>query len=330
VRGGLASRTHPLLPYSDWTVGNTFDTEVLCFKYVDLDINAVRVNNLPPPTVVRSGTPATQPATQPAQPVINTAPAPRDDDRRRRDDDRDDRRRRNSDEDEESKGIRKFFKDLFNDGAVDPSQAPGGASGPQVEPAPVDNKVKLNYKEDAPTQAVPKDDRTELIKLRVQPPIKEKWLLLNHLDVAEVRGYEKEEEKIIMQLNNVFGYISPSALWNQVDKLDKLAKGGAKKFKATLSSVIVTVDNTAEDAAKDGLQVVSDLHARVKLSIGFKKLQNIEKVKGQVAKLIGEEAYSKKSASNPYRRRTGSKTSDSEASARKETKAANKAGKVTA
>jgi tyrosinase len=308
-RGGRAATNHILYPYNDWTVADTFDTEALCFRYRNLNLRDVRAAELPPPTVTPSQptTPISQP-TQPSRPTtpINVPP-PRtnDDDRRRRDDD-DDRRRRDDDDDDRrhhsstGKKIKKFFKDLFNDGAVDPSQAPIGSSGPKVEPAPVDNKVKLDFKEDAPAAFVDYKDRSELIKLRPVKPLPEAWLKLNKLDVAETRKYEEEERKELQKLNNVFGYISPSALWNQADKIAALAKTGVQKFEATLSSVVVTVENSAEEVAKDALQAVSNIHARVKMSIGFTRIQNIEKVKPQVTKIIGEEVYAKDTVSNPY------------------------------
>jgi tyrosinase len=298
-KGGPAAPTHVLYPYEDWTVADTFDTEKICFKYADLKVGDIRLNSLPPPTV-QAPTAATAPATAPvvAPPTVATPPPNADNDRRRTDDDRKPK------EQDPLKKVTGFFKDLFNDGAVDPSQAPIGPNGPKVNPAPVDNKVKLDYKEEAPGKAVDYKDRSELIKLRSPPPLPEEWIKLNNLDVAEVRKYEDEERKEILKLNNIFGYISPSALWNQAEKIATLAKSKVTKFEATLSSVVVTVENSVEEAAKNALQAVSNIHARVKLSIGFTHLQNIEKVKPQVTKIIGEEVYEKDSAANPYRART--------------------------
>jgi hypothetical protein len=294
-----------LYPYRDWTVADTFDTESICFKYVDLDADDVAVNDLPPPTV-RPTQGGTQPAQPPQQPTQPTQPLPP-----RRDDDDDDRRRRDDDDDDDRGGrhhhsiggkIKGFFKDLFDAGEIDPSQAPVGEGGKRPEPAPVDNKVKFDFNEKAPQQQVAPDDRSELIKLRPPVYIPDSWLAANGHDIKEAREHEKQANQTVASLNAVFGYVSPSALWNQGEKVAQLAKTEVKQFTATLTSVIVNVENSVDQAAKNAKQAVVDIHARVKLSLGFTHIQNVDKVKPQLIKIIGEEAYgSKTAAGNPFR-----------------------------
>jgi len=289
-----ASRDHILHPYTEWKVSNTFETEVLCFKYVDLDVNDIAVNNMPPPTVKAS---PTKPSA-PSKPTPNTTPAPkpsRDDDRKPSGDKKT----------KKSIGmkIKNFFKGLINESTMDPSQVPGGTTTDPTaasNPIEIDDKVKFSINESAPTEVVAKTDRSELLKLREQPPIPARWLELNHINVNEVRGYEKKEAVTIQELNNVFGYVSPAALWNQPHKIAALSQH-VPKFKATFSKFVVTVESETTHA--DPLQAVSNVHARVKLSIGLNQIQNVEKVKTHVTKIIGESAYGEHSVSNPYHKR---------------------------
>jgi len=294
-----------LYPYPDWTVADTFDTEAICFKYVDLNIKDVRIDALPPPTVKlpTTGTqPTAPPATQPATPSRPATPPPTSNDSRRRrdDDDDDDRKPKKDSRDSTASKITGFFTDLFNADQADPSQAPVGADGTQRQPAPVDSSVTLGFDEKAAAQVVDSKDRSELIKLRTPTPLPDSWIAMNSLDATEVRTYESQASATIKGLNAIFGYVSPSALWNQAEKLAKLTKSDVTNFKATLTSVVVNVENTAAKDVKDAKQAVVDLHARVKLSIGFTHIQNVDKVRSQVTKLIGGEIYGKDSLSNPF------------------------------
>jgi gas vesicle protein len=275
----------------------------------------------------------TNTVTQPVEtrPVVNTQPIPessRPSSPPRNDDD--DRRRPNRDDDREEKHhstgskIKKFFRDIFNGPEADPSQLPTGQKA-APEPAPIDNKVVMDFKETAPKEAVAADDRSELIKLRPQPAIPKAWYEANGLNYEVAKQIEAEHYSEVEKLNNIFGYVSPSALWNQINKLARLTAKDIKSFKATISSVIVTVENTAsekvknvsdtvsrvgkevkeeiKELARDAYQAAVDVQARVKYSLGLQHLQSIETAKAAVVRTIGKPVYGEKHASNPYRSR---------------------------
>jgi len=286
-----------LTPYAGWKVRDTFETTTLCYKYVDLDVRDVRVNDLPAPTVQpRPSTPSGG----------NTVEVPDDDRRDDRDDDRRERKKKKS----SGNKIKGFFKSIFNEGAGDPSQLPSSAGGQAPDPAPIDDKVQLDFVEKAPEKSVDPEDRSELIKLRPQPAIKADWYTMNGLDPKVAAEHEKDAYEQIAAINNVFGYISTSALWNQVDKLAMLATQKVDKFTATISKVVVTVENTMDKGVTDAKQAVVDVHARVKRSLGLIKLQAIEKVTPVIKGIIGDTLKSPTSATNPYRSRSVYKEPD--------------------
>jgi hypothetical protein len=340
-----------LYPYTDWTVQNTFDTRKLCFEYIDMNVDDVRVESLPPPTVSRpsggtSPQPVAQPVTQPVAQPTRPQPVPidtgDDDSRPSRPSGRPTSRRDEDDDDRAEKHhhgvgheIKSFFKKLFNAPGADKSQLPAGQAEP-ADPVPVDDKVKLDYDEKVIQVAVAADDRSELIKLRHPPALSDEWLKMNQLDIVQARKYEEAAKNEINSLNQVFGYISPCALWNQVKKVAVLTKESGKEFKATISGVIVTVKNelTEETAktvvavekktvelfdateqklkqtevdvkkvAQHGYQAAVNTLARVKSSLGLARLQAIETTKKTVVSIIGEPVYKENVASNPYRAR---------------------------
>jgi hypothetical protein len=323
--GRTARTTDELFPFDGYQVKDTFDTRKLCYFYEELNMSKVVVNNLPPPTIVRPPPSTTTPVvtkpvvtppvvtkpvvTQPVvtkpvvtQPVV-TQPPP---------DSRDERKKKRKEKDEEEHShlgrVKDAFKSIFDADPVDPSQIPAGQTKP-AEPSNFDKHVNMEAIDSAPTTHVAPQDRSELLKLRAQPEIKEDWLTNNGLDVIYAREQEREANALILKLNSIVGYVSPCALWNQVDKMEQLA-ASTEKFTATISTVVVNVQNTLNKAADEGKkaitdakQAVVDVHARVKYSIGLTKLQNIKKVSSAVEQAIGYSVYPADYAGNPYRER---------------------------
>jgi len=82
------------------------------------------------------------------------------------------------------------------------------------------------------------DDRENIIDLRAPIVIPEDYLLRNKQNVTAVRYQESETRKIIHDLNDLEGYVSPCALLNREDILTKLAKGGTE-FKQVVKGKLI-------------------------------------------------------------------------------------------
>jgi tyrosinase len=70
------------------------------------------------------------------------------------------------------------------------------------------------------------DDRSNLIDLRAVKPTPEWWLKMNNINCTAIRDYEAKHDQYIMKLNQIPGYVSPSALYNRPKLLSKLVQDG--------------------------------------------------------------------------------------------------------
>jgi len=70
------------------------------------------------------------------------------------------------------------------------------------------------------------DDRSNLIDLRAVKPTPDSWIKMNNLNCTAVREAESKHNEYIMKLNQVPGYVSPSALYNRPKLLSTLVGSG--------------------------------------------------------------------------------------------------------
>jgi len=182
---------------------------------------------------------------------------------------------------------------ILNDG--DPTSSP-------VSPVPVDSTVKVAP---AQSQAVPEaTDRQDLAKLRSPATLPADWIAMNNLNETHVRLQEVKSTALVQDLNQLEGFVSPAALWNRPDLLDKVIKTDSVEVRVVTAghAVSVNVDSLVKQPELKTFQCVSDVHAKVLFTFRVKHLQR--KVSGRLARdlkeLIGEGVFTPTAASNPF------------------------------
>ncbi|KAI8055753.1 hypothetical protein BDF22DRAFT_741041 [Syncephalis plumigaleata] len=75
-------------------------------------------------------------------------------------------------------------------------------------------------------------DRSELLQLRAPSRVPDAVILRNHMKVEDVRRSEEIHRKMVYELNNLSDYVSPAALINRPEFMEKLT-GRVDKFTAT-------------------------------------------------------------------------------------------------
>jgi len=281
-----------------------FNIEDLCYTYADVKVN--------------QGTPTLPPSTIPV-PSRVTAPVNNDDDGNsdgdnspqppRRTQPQQQPQQQPQDFDDRRGGqsvpghphlskLHDFFHGVFNEAPQDPSTLPiGVAPKPVPGVKPVDKTVSIR-----PAVPVRSNDRSELLLLRKRKPMNAAWLKMNGLNVDEVRKHEAELNDIIEKLNNIPGFISLSALWNRPGAIAKIAASKATTFKVTINKASVAVQVPKQ--AKDNLQIVADIHAKVKATLGVEAMQDISGVRDEVLKVLGGDGgFPADSINNPLAER---------------------------
>jgi len=180
--------------------------------------------------------------------------------------------------------------------ALPPKKPEGTSSGP-VKVTPYDDKVtSLPAPKDKEAGYVPDDDRENLNYIRVPDPLTEEWLKLNSLDVTQCRKTEAYVRNETIYLNRVPGYVSPNALWNRPELVERFYTPGAK-FYVELNGIRVIA--TSEDT--DGQKAYGKIKERVEKSVNVKVQLPISEISTKVAALIGPPLISDmNSMLNPY------------------------------
>jgi DNA-directed RNA polymerase subunit F len=104
------------------------------------------------------------------------------------------------------------------------------------------------------------------MELRAPPPIPDDWIKMNNLDVELIRVQEQRANELCDQLNRVEGYLSPAALWNRSDMLEKLTKT-VSEFKAHINNKLVRVKSTNVEQLRTifkraGVKIIETLSMR--------------------------------------------------------------------
>jgi len=93
----------------------------------------------------------------------------------------------------------------------------------------------------------------------------ESWAQMNHIPIDVLRQHEAKYGKVCRDVNTVDGYVSPAALYNRKDLLEKLV-GKVKTFYAVINGTSVVSAPTAAPAQGGGrnlLQAVDNVRRTV-------------------------------------------------------------------
>jgi len=160
--------------------------------------------------------------------------------------------------------------------------------------------VKL-YKPPKNNVLVKPSDRTNLLALRIPTPLPDKWLKMNGLPVATVRAQEIAVANVTKDLNDLSskGYVSPSALWNQQDKMIMLmdkVDGFVADVNGTRVVVNVTQSNATQSVDK-AQQVVDSIRQNTPSGQVQKPM---DKIAANLTDIIGPPIMEKDSVANPF------------------------------
>jgi len=131
------------------------------------------------------------------------------------------------------------------------------------------------------------DDRENILDLRAPDPIPEQYLLLNNQDVSYVRSQEQHTRKVCQQLNDLDGYISPCALYNRDDFLEKLAQRGTP-FKGYYHGKVIKVTYSKKELYK-GQELVGKIKQQFK-NVGVPVKKPYSEVHRDIKRIIGDGA----------------------------------------
>lgn len=147
------------------------------------------------------------------------------------------------------------------------------------------------------------DDRKDLTGLRTVKPIPEWWCKMNNINVTVVRKYESEHQEYIRKLNQLPGYVSPSALYNRPKLLEELVKRGEsefyivdEKFKKQVLPCVKKLIEQPEKAVETLRQAVESVY----------KVLDYDKIKDGLKNVVGEDLanslvdFGKRFANHPY------------------------------
>jgi len=156
----------------------------------------------------------------------------------------------------------------------------------------------------------------DLSALRPCKPIPDHWIVLNQLHVGNLRKYEAKMNRIITQINNLEGYVSPAAAWNRDDILCKIFARKTTVVVHTNGKVLeVQVSSAKKPGAPRSKQkpldkkTVKEIKATIRR--GIQKHANRPRVQKPIAEVVQQlsaiigEPYNKdpRSPSNCYRAR---------------------------
>lgn len=88
---------------------------------------------------------------------------------------------------------------------------------------------------------VPPGDENNLLYLRTPQQVPEEWIKMQGIPVEDYRKHEENAHASVIQFNSIEGYISPCALWNRNDTLERLAASGVKDFYADVNGSRIMV-----------------------------------------------------------------------------------------
>jgi len=147
------------------------------------------------------------------------------------------------------------------------------------------------------------DDRQDLMNLRFVKPTPEWWCKQNNMNVTEIRKYEAGHSKFVHDLNDVSGYVSPSALYNRPALLGELVKRGQTEFYTYDDMKKKVVMPCVTELAKNPEKAVETLRSAAEK---IYKVLDYDKVVGKLRDVFGQSAadslvaYGKKFANKPY------------------------------
>jgi hypothetical protein len=107
-------------------------------------------------------------------------------------------------------------------------------------------------------------DRRNLISLRRPGPVPETFLAMMNISVKAVREMEAEYSKVYDQLNGIYGYVSPSALYNRRDILSKVIKASGNGSSVALPLSTLGLVEINYQNSTDLSQVVANIVQTVK------------------------------------------------------------------
>jgi hypothetical protein len=161
--------------------------------------------------------------------------------------------------------------------------------------------VKL-YKPPKNGALVKPTDRSNLLALRIPSPLPDSWLKMNGLPVASVRAQELAVANVTQDLNALTakGYVSPSALWNQQDKVVKLVDK-VDSFVADVNGTRVVV-NVTQSNQGESIDKAQQVVNSIRHNAPSGQVQTpIDKIAANLTDIIGPPVSKEQdAASNPF------------------------------
>jgi tyrosinase len=289
---GQAAKLTDVMPGSNNIhVGDVMDTRLLCYYYVDMKLKDVKPMTQPRPTIQPGKKPTPKPVQKDtifqARRLIRRAVTPS---------------QQELDASQEMHAWQQLMKELdqVDQEPLQPlaiARAMIASSGSKKK----GNRVKL-YKPPKNRVLVKPSDRSNLLALRIPPPLPERWLRMNGLSPTSVRAQEMAVANVTKDLNELSakGYVSPSALWNQQDKVAKLVDK-VDGFVADLNGTRVVVNVTHNNSSQSINQMQQVVDSVKQVAPSGQVQKPIEKVAANLTDIIGPPVLQDKdAASNPF------------------------------
>ncbi|RKP13544.1 hypothetical protein BJ684DRAFT_19977 [Piptocephalis cylindrospora] len=132
-------------------------------------------------------------------------------------------------------------------------------------------------------------DENNLLYLRTPQRVPEDWIAMQGISIEDYRKHEENAHASIIQFNSIEGYISPCALWNRNDTLERLAASGVKDFYADVNGSRIMV---GYESGLSPEQAASNIKARMAHTVhGSLQEPYSPEVRQKIEEMAGPDFY---------------------------------------